>query len=110
MLLLAYSYPWGLESGLSVISLGDKDVKNACPKQHSQNFCLSRFSYLASSNPYTKLHIKAFCNEKGKLHFSYVLEDGLLGKDLVITPKKVTIENEVFRKLSVQKTGWTGPG
>ena len=54
------------------------------------------------------------------LHFSYVLEDGLLRKYLVITPQKSKLKNhhrnfclskkEVFRKLPVQKTGRTGPG
>ena len=50
----------------------------------------------------------------------YVLEDGLSGKYLVITPQKSKLKNhhrnfclskqEVFRKLPVQKTGRTGPG
>ena len=49
-----------------------------------------------------------------------VLEDGLLGKYLVITPLKSKLKNhhrkfclskqEVFRKLPVQKTGRTDPG
>ena len=56
----------------------------------------------------------------GNLHFSYVLEDSLLGKYLVITPQKSKLKNhhrnfclsiqQVFRKLPVQKTGRTGPG
>ena len=60
------------------------------------------------------------CVKKGNLHFSYVLEDGLLGKYLVITPQKSKLKNhhrkfclskqEVFSKLPVQKTGRTGPG
>ena len=60
------------------------------------------------------------CVKKSNLHFSYVLEDGLLGKYLVITPLKSKLKNhhrkfclskqEVFRKLPVQKTGRTGPG
>ena len=37
----------GLSQGLS------HDFKNACPKQQFQKFCLSRFSYLSTSNPYT---------------------------------------------------------
>ena len=58
--------------------------------------------------------------KKGNLHFSYVLEDGLLGKYLVITTQKSKLKNlhrifclskqEVFRKLPVQKTGRTCPG
>ena len=48
------------------------------------------------------------------------LEDGLLGKDLVITPQKSKFKNhhrnfclskqEVLRKQPVPKTGRTGPG
>ena len=34
-------------------------------------------------------HLITYCVRKGNLHFSYVLDDGLLGKYLVITPKKV---------------------
>ena len=30
-----------------------QDCENACPKQQFQNFCLFRFSYLPTSNPYT---------------------------------------------------------
>ena len=53
-----------------------------------QNFSPSRFSYLSTSNPYTnyiwyQLHLIAYCVKKGDLHFSYVLEDGLLEKYLV---------------------------
>ena len=64
--------------------------------------------------------INSLVYQKGNLHFSYVLEDGLLGKCLVITPRKSKLKNhhrkyclseqEVFRKLAVQKTGRTGPG
>ena len=32
--------------------------------------------------------INSLVCQKGNLHFSYVLEDGLLGKYLVITPQK----------------------
>ena len=59
------------------------------------------------------------CVKKANLHFSYDLEDGLLGKYLVITPQKSKLKNhyrifclskqEVFKKLPVQKTGRTGP-
>ena len=62
----------------------------------------------------------AYFVKKGYLHFSYVLEDGFLGKDLVITSEKSKLKifrrmfflskTEVLRKLPVQKTGWTGPG
>ena len=64
-------------------------------------------------------YISLLC-QKGNSHFSYVLEDGLLGKYLVITPKKSKLKilhrrfclskKEVFRKLPLQKTGWTVPG
>ena len=40
-----------------------QDFKNACPKQQFQNFCLSRFSYLSTSNPYSIAH----CVKKGSL-------------------------------------------
>ena len=32
-----------------------------------------------------QLHLMSFCVKKGNLHFSYVIEDGLLGNSLVIT-------------------------
>ena len=35
-----------------------------------------------------QLHLIAYCVKKSKLNFSSVLEDGLLGKDIVISPKK----------------------
>ena len=55
--------------------------------------------------------------QKGDLHFSLALEDGLLGKYLFITSKKSKLK--IFQrnlclskkdrlKLPVQKTGWTG--
>ena len=60
------------------------------------------------------------CVKKGILHFSYDLEEGLLGKYLVITPKKSKLKNhhrkfclskqEVFRELPVQKRGRGGGG
>ena len=63
--------------------------------------------------------INSLVCQKGNLHFSYVIEDGLLGKYLVITTQKSKLKNfqrnfclskqEVFRKLPVQKTGRTGP-
>ena len=37
--------------------------------------------------------IVAQCVKKGNLHFSYVLEDGILGKYLVITPQKSKLKN-----------------
>ena len=62
----------------------------------------------------------AYFVKKDNLHFSYVLEDALLGKDLVITSEKSKLKifrrmfflskKEVLRKLTLQKTGWTGPG
>ena len=67
-----------------------------------------------------QLHLIAYCVKKGILHFSHVLEDGLLGKYLVVTlhMSKLKIlhrkfclsKKKVFRKLSVQKTGGSGPG
>ena len=60
------------------------------------------------------------CVKKGNLHFNYDLEDGLLGKYLVIIPQKSLLKNHhgnfclskqvVFRKVPVQKTGRTGHG
>ena len=38
----------------SVIKGLSQDFLNACPKQQFQNFCPSRISYTATSNPYTK--------------------------------------------------------
>ena len=35
-----------------------------------------------------KLHLTPYCVKKGNLHFTHVIEDGLLGKYLDITPKK----------------------
>ena len=62
----------------------------------------------------------SFFDKKGNLHFSHVLEDGLLRKDFVINPKKSKLKilhgnvclskKLVFWKLPVQKTGWKGPG
>ena len=64
---------------------------------------------------FNSLHIK-----KGNLHFSCVLEYGLLERYLFITPLKSKLKilhknvclskQEVFSKLAVQKTGRTGPG
>ena len=68
--------------------------------------------------------INSLVCQKGQftLHLD-VLEDGLLGQYLIITPRKSKLKNhhrkfclskqEVFRKLPVQKTGRsrkTGPG
>ena len=52
-----------------------QDPKNACLKPD-----------LATSNPY-QLHLIAYYIKKGNLNSTFVLQDGLLGKDLVITPK-----------------------
>ena len=35
-----------------------------------------------------QLHLKAYCVKKANLHFSYVLKGGLLGRYLVVNPKK----------------------
>ena len=62
----------------------------------------------------------AGCVEKGTLHFSHILKEYLLEKDLRITPKmsklKIPHRNvclskkKAFWKLPVPKTGWMGPG
>ena len=63
--------------------------KQVCPKTHLQNFCLSRFSYSASSNTYTDyVHLVAYSAKKGNLHFNHVLKDSMLVKDMVTSPKK----------------------
>ena len=117
------NHAWCYQTELLSIIIGwtqglSQDFKNACPKQQFLNFCPSRLSYLSTSNPYNSLHLIAKCVKKVSLHFSYVQEDGLLGKYLVITPQKLNLKNhhrkfclskqEVFRKLPVQKTGRTG--
>ena len=58
------------------------------------------------------------CVKKGNLHFSYVLEDGLLGKYLVITPRKSELKNhhrkfclseqKVFMHQSIESLGGGG--
>ena len=58
--------------------------------------------------------------QKGNIDFSHVCEDGLLGKYLVITPKKfklkithdflLPVQKEGFQGTARPKTGWTGPG
>ena len=40
-----------------------------------------------------QLHFIAYCFKKGISHFSHVIEDGLLGKYLFVTPIKDKIEN-----------------
>ena len=66
-----------------------------------------------------QLHLIAKCVKNVNLHFSYVLELGLLGKYFIITPQKSNLKNhhrkfclskhEFFRKLPVQKTGKMDP-
>ena len=68
----------------------------------------------SSSYPYTN-----YCVKEGNLHFSYVLEHGLLGKRLVITPKKSKLKmlNRKFclsknfsgNCLSKRQAGWLLP-
>ena len=53
-----------------------------------------------------QLHLIVFCVKKSNLHFSYVLKDGLLGKYLLITPKKFKIKNSLKKLLPVQKVGF----
>ena len=91
----------------------------------SSNFKISARPDLATS--LLQILIPATINSlvchKGQftnLHFSYVIEDGLLRKYFVITPQKSKLKNldrnfclskqVVFRKLPAQKTGRTGPG
>ena len=90
------------------------------PVQNS-NFKISSRPDLATN--LLQIFIPATCNglvcQKSNIHFSYVLEDGLIGKYLVITPQKSKLKNhqrnnclslqEVFRTLPVQKSGRTGP-
>ena len=60
-------------------TLNTVSLHTCITKQQFHNFCLSRFSYSATSNS-----LNAYCVKK----VSYVLEDGLLGKDLFFTIKK----------------------
>ena len=63
--------------------------------------------------------ISLFC-QKVHLHFIHVLEDGLLGKDLITMIKDCKLKiphrnicllkRNVLRTLPVQKSGQTGPG
>ena len=48
------------------------------------------------------LHLKAYCVKKANLHFSYVLKGGLLGRYLVVNPKKSKLKI-LYRNLPVQK-------
>ena len=82
-----------------------QDFRNTCQKPQYQKFCLSRFSCQSTSNPFYQLHLIANCVKKANLHFSYVLKDGLLGKYLVITPKKSKLKFfiEIF---ACQKRLW----
>ena len=78
------------------------------PVQNS-NFKISDRPDLATNLLQILIPATIYCLKKGKIHFHYVLEDGLLGKYLVITPQKSKLKNlhrnvclskqEVFRKL-----------
>ena len=68
-------------------------LKMSDPKQQFQNLCPSTFSV-----------------KKGISQFSYLLKDGLLGKDLIITPQKFKIENLQRSPIQVLAEGvCTGP-
>ena len=64
----------------------------ACAKQQSPKFCLSRISYLSTSNPcinYILMPIELF---------SHVVEDALLGTCLFITPPTCPKAGRVLTK------------
>ena len=108
------SADWTSDQGLS------QDFKNACPKQQIPKFLPIQVYLLIYFKSLKQLYLNAYCVKNGNLHFSYVLQDGISGKYLVITPRKAKLKmlyrnlcpskKEVFRKLPVQKTGRTGPG
>ena len=91
------------------------------PVQNSNSkFLLVQIYLLIYFTSLFQQHLIAFCVKKGNLQFSHVLEEGLLGQYLAITPKKAKLKilhrnlclsKEVsftklpFRKLPVQKTG-----
>ena len=81
-----------------------QESKIARLKPQFQNFCPSRYSFNFRS--LQVLCLIPFCVKKGNLHFSNVIEDGLLGKYLIITPKKVKIGNSSFKYLPFQKVGF----
>ena len=95
-----------------------QDFKNVCPKQQIHDICQYRFT-TNSLQILIPTTFKSVLCYKYNLHFSYVMKDGLLGKYLVITPKKSKLKilhrnfclpKEVFWKLPVQRKGRTGPG
>ena len=71
-----------------------QNLKDACPKQQFQNFCLTRFRYSAYLKSIYQLYLIPCCIKKGTLHFRHFLEYGWLEKDLVITsiPKMSNFE------------------
>ena len=84
-------------------------VQNSISKISAIQIELSYLKYLYH------LHLAAYCVMKGNVHFSHVLGDGLVGNILFFTSEELKLKNlhrnvymskkEVFRKLSVQKTG-----
>ena len=84
--------------------------------KRTQNFFLKTTFY----SLLCQLYLIAYCVKKGNLHFSDVLENGLLEKYLVFTPKELKVKilhrnfclykKEVLRIMPVQETGRTGPG
>ena len=79
-------------------------VKNDC-----QNFYPSRFSNSATSiKSEYKLHSIAYCVKKGNLNFSHVLEDGLLGKYLIVIPKKSKLKILQLKIVASPKTRFSG--
>ena len=95
-------------------------ISNCLSKTAIWTFLPNRFSYSAPKKSLFQLDLIGFCIKKGYLHFCHVLEYGLLGIYLIITPKKSKFkkkfieifclsEKEVFKKLTLQKTGWPVP-
>ena len=75
------NFSWSLVYlGLELWSIS-QDFKDICPKQHPQSFYLSRFSYSATT--FDSLS----CQKVQFLYISDVLEDDLLGKNMVINAK-----------------------
>ena len=81
--------------------------KNACPKQQFQNICRPDLAtnQLQILIP-TKINCLV-CQKRARYSLAMSgLEDGLLGKYLVITPQKVIIEKSSYTFLPVQTVGF----
>ena len=68
-----------------------------------QNSYHSRFSLSSTSNPYIPTTFCSLLSEEGNLHFSHVLENGLLGKQLVFTHKNSKLKI-LYRYFCLSKT------